>query len=79
MINTLKSKRENYCKITENPYSYWRYIEMYPNIKVKTNLKYWKDTYKNKITKKKIFEEMKKNWYKMSLSHFYLNKHYLLK
>lgn len=71
----LKKQRIEYCKVTENPYSYWNYTYMYPNIKVKTRK--WTDSYKNIKTKKKIFEDMKENWYKMSLSHFYLNKHWI--
>lgn len=36
----LKDKWIEYCKVTKNPYSYNKYAEMYPNIRVKRNLNF---------------------------------------
>jgi len=53
----IKQKWIEYCKITENPYSYNKYAEMYPNIRVKRNLNFRNLSQEDKnkyLAKKKI-------------------------
>lgn len=61
MRDTLKSKRIEYCKVTDNPYSYNRYVEQYPNIKIKRSL-FFDDP---EIMRKKEYSRRKQKEYKM--------------